>query len=75
MSVDMSAAAISARIREVADRSDLHVERMGEAKVDYSPAAISARIREAAQLLRLCQSLGRAKLAAAAATTDEREQP
>lgn len=62
MTVDMSAEAISARLRRVGELSDLRVERMGKGKVDYSPEAISARIREVEQLRRLCLTLGRSKL-------------
>jgi hypothetical protein len=53
----MAPAAVSARLREVARRSDLHRERRLETKVDMAPAAVSARLREASELRRLCLAL------------------
>jgi hypothetical protein len=54
---DMSAAAISARLRTVSALSDLAPERRLDAKINMSPEAISARLREAAALLELCNKL------------------
>ena len=57
MSVDMSPAAVSARLRAVAAVSDLRVDRRMDAKLDMRPDAISARIRAVGQLNRLCLKL------------------
>lgn len=57
MSVDMSPAAISARLREVSRLSDLDRDLRLHGKVDYSPEGISARLREVGELNRLCEQL------------------
>ena len=54
---DMSASAISARLRAASELSDLAPERRLDAKIDMSPQAISARLREAAELLEVCSRL------------------
>jgi hypothetical protein len=59
MTVDMSPEAISARLRTVAELSDLDRDLRMHGKVDYSPEAVSARLREVEQLRRLCLALGR----------------
>jgi hypothetical protein len=61
VSVDLSATAIEARLREASRRAGpLTAESRLSTKVDLSPAGVTARLREAAQLLALCQALGRA---------------
>ena len=57
MSVDMSGAAISARLRHASLLSDLSTEKRLHGKVDMSPAAIARRLREVEQLRRLCLKL------------------
>jgi lambda repressor-like predicted transcriptional regulator len=58
MSIDMSPAAITARLRCASDLvRDLSPERRLDTKLDMSPAAITARLREAAALLELCRKL------------------
>jgi hypothetical protein len=59
MSVDMSPAAISARLRHAAELSDLRTEMRLAFKVDMSPAGISARLREVERLRRLCLELAK----------------
>lgn len=55
--VDMSAAAVSARLRQVSEMSDLRPERRLDSKIDMSPQGVSRRLREASELLDLCQRL------------------
>jgi hypothetical protein len=55
--VDMSPAAVTARLRHVASLSDLTPERRLDAKLDLSPAGITRRLAEASDLLQLCQTL------------------
>jgi len=57
MSADMSPAAVSARLREVARLSDLRAERRLATKVDMRPEAVSARLRQVQQLRALCLSV------------------
>jgi hypothetical protein len=57
MSVDMSGAAISARLRQASLLADLRTENRLHGKVDMSPPAISRRLREVEQLRRLCLDL------------------
>ena len=57
MRLDMSPAAISARLRSASALSDLAPEQRLSAKLDMRPAALTARLREAAALLELCQRL------------------
>jgi hypothetical protein len=60
--LDMSPAAVSARLRFVSDLStDLAPERRLDSKLDMSPAATSARLKECAALLELCQKLQQAR--------------
>jgi hypothetical protein len=56
--LDMSPAAISARLRRSSELADLHPARRLEAKLDMSPAGITRRLREASELLDLCRTLG-----------------
>ena len=57
MSIDMSSAAIAARLREASRRADLRTEKRLHGKVDMSPGAIARRLREVEQLRRLCLKL------------------
>lgn len=57
MSVDVSAAAIAARVREVGRVSDLHPAKRLEPKVGLSAAAIARRIRTVSELRDLCLRL------------------
>jgi hypothetical protein len=59
MSVDMSAAAITARLRQVSAHADLRSGARLDAKIDMSPAAIVRRLQEVERLRRLCLQLGR----------------
>lgn len=55
--VDMSAEAVSARIRAAGAASSLAMDAGLDTKVDLSPEAVSRRIREASDLLALCLRL------------------
>lgn len=57
--LDMSKAAITARLRIASALSDLHPERRLDAKLDMSPSAITKRLREASDLLEVCRKLAR----------------
>ena len=61
MSAEMSASAITARLREVARLSDLTASRRLDTKIDLSPAGVTRRLREASDLLDLCLVLGAAR--------------
>jgi hypothetical protein len=63
--VDLSPGAITARLREASQKSDLSPERRLDAKIDLSPAAITARLKEASDLRETCLKL--AAIGAAAA--------
>lgn len=65
MPVDMSPAAVSARLRRASELSDLSIARAGEGKVSMEPAAVSARLRMVSQLRELGLRLRRAGAAAA----------
>ena len=54
---DMSRAAVSARLREVARLSDLRVEHRLATKVDMSPHGVSKRLHTVEQALALCRKL------------------
>lgn len=54
----MSAAAITQRLRRVAELSDLRTRSRLHPKLDMSPAGITRRLREVEQLRRLCLRLG-----------------
>lgn len=64
MSVDMSPAAISARLRRCSDLADLRAEARLSAKIDMSPLGISRRLRQVENLRRACLALGRLRLVA-----------
>ena len=55
--VDMSPAAILARLREVERLSDLRPERRLDTKIDMSPEAIDRRLAEVEQARLLCAAL------------------
>lgn len=58
MSVDMSGAAVEARLREVSRAAgSLRPEARLEAKLDMSGATVAARLKEASDLLDLCRQL------------------
>lgn len=61
MSVDLSGAAIEARLREASRLAgDLRPETRLHTKIDLSGAGVAARLREASDLFELCRALGRA---------------
>jgi hypothetical protein len=55
--LDLSPAAISARLRRASELADLDPALRLEAKLDLSPAGITRRLREASDLLDLCRML------------------
>jgi hypothetical protein len=59
MSVDLSAAALTARIERASELSDLSAHRRLEGKLDMSADGVSRRLREAFELLEFCASLRR----------------
>lgn len=59
MSVSMSPAAITARLRKASELADLRTERRLHAKIDMSPKGITARLRKVEPLRRACIKLGR----------------
>lgn len=61
MSTDLSPSAITARLREAAEATDLRTSERLAAKIDMSPSAITRRLRQVAALNRLCQRLARAR--------------
>jgi hypothetical protein len=62
--LDMSPAAVTARLRRASELSDLSISRAGEGKVSFEPAAVSARLRMVSQLRELGLRLRRAGAAA-----------
>jgi hypothetical protein len=61
MSVDMSAAAIEARLRATSDLAgSLRPEDRLETKIDLSAQGVEARLRMASDLLDACRALKRA---------------
>jgi hypothetical protein len=61
MSVDMSSAAIDARLREASRLAgSLRPEHRLDTKIDMSPTAVAARLKEASDLLDVCRELARA---------------
>jgi hypothetical protein len=61
MSVDMSAAAIEARLKDASWRADpLVPEARLSAKIDLSGEGVASRLREASELLDLCRALAQA---------------
>jgi hypothetical protein len=60
MSVDLSAAAIDARLRKASQLAgSLRPELRLETKLDMSGAGVAARLKTASDLLDLCRTLGR----------------
>ena len=60
MSVDMSAAAIEARLRAASDMAgSLRLEDRLETKIDLSAVGVEARLRMASDLLEACRALKR----------------
>ena len=59
----MSPDAVTRRLREMSDRSDLAAAHRMATKVDMSPAAVTRRLRVQAALRASCLSWGRARLA------------
>jgi hypothetical protein len=59
MSIDMSPASITARLREASALADLSTPHRLHAKIDMSPRGITSRLREVERLRRLCVALGR----------------
>ncbi len=57
-SVDMSPAAISQRLRQVARHSDLRSAHRLSAKSDMSPEAVTRRLRTVSKMRRICLALG-----------------
>ena len=55
--IDLSPAAITARLRQASDASDLAAVRRLDTKVDLSPDGVSRRLHEAFELYELCRSL------------------
>jgi len=54
---DMSPRAVSLRLRELGDMSDLSPERRLRTKVDMSSSAVSRRLRSVGEALELCRRL------------------
>ena len=59
--LDMSPAAIEARVQQASELSDLRPEARLDAKLDMSPEGIARRIKEASDLNTLCELLGKSK--------------
>ena len=60
MSVNLSAAAIDARLRKASQLAgSLRPERRLETKLDMSASGVATRLRTASELLDLCRALGR----------------
>jgi hypothetical protein len=60
MSVDMSAEAIDARLREASRLAgSLRPEARLDTKIDTSATAVAARLKQASDLLDLCRALSR----------------
>jgi hypothetical protein len=58
MTIDLSAAAIEARLREASQLAEsLRPEDRLETKIDMSGCAVAARLQEASDLLDLCRNL------------------
>jgi hypothetical protein len=60
MSVDLSAPAVEARLREASHLAgSLRPERRLDAKLDLSSAGVAARLKTASDLLHMCRMLAR----------------
>jgi hypothetical protein len=57
----MSPGAVTRRLREMSERSDLSAARRLATKVDMSPAAVTRRLRRQAALRAACLEWGRAR--------------
>ncbi len=57
--IDMTAAAVSRRLRKVAAISDLRTGKRLDGKIDMSATSVTNRLREVERLRRLCLRLGR----------------
>jgi hypothetical protein len=55
--VDMSAAAVTARLQHVSDIADLRAERRLYGRIDMTAAGVTARLREVSELRDLCLAL------------------
>jgi hypothetical protein len=64
--LDMSAAAVTARLQAVSDLADLRPERRLDAKLDMSAHGVTLRVRDASELRDLCIELGKGGAAARA---------
>ena len=60
--IDMSAQAITHRLREVARSTSLRPQDRLEQKIGYEMEAVTRRLRQASALQRMCIQLGRADL-------------
>lgn len=60
MTLDLTPAAVTDRLRTASRLSDLSPLARLDAKLDLSPEGVTRRLREASQLLRLCQALAAA---------------
>ena len=61
MTVDLSASAIEARLREASRRAgSLRPAARLETKIDLSERGVTGRLREASELLELCRALAAA---------------
>jgi hypothetical protein len=66
----MTPGAVTGRLREMSDRSDLTAARRLATKVDMSPAAVTRRLRVQAALRAACLAWGRARPAAPSVAPD-----
>ena len=57
--LDMSAGAVTWRLRESSERSDLTATRRLATKVDMAPAAVTRRLRKQSALRDACLAWGR----------------
>jgi hypothetical protein len=58
MTVDKSADAVSRRLEQVSQMSDLRPEARLAAKIDYRAEAVDRRLRMVSELRRFCIELG-----------------
>lgn len=58
---DMSAKAITQRLRTVGRLANLDPNTRFESKIDLTPEGIARRLRRVSELRRLCLSLGRSE--------------
>jgi hypothetical protein len=55
--VDMSAAAVTARLQQVSDLADLRPERRLDGKIDMSAHGVTVRVNDVSELRDLCLAL------------------